>query len=131
MLEDLISSYRLTPTATCKCRPAASLYSNSLASTHWHSTMSRRWQMKEAKTRMSEGGRLVIPVEFRKALGLKQGDEVVLALDDDGLRLMTMEQAIRRARTLVRSFVPEGVSLVDELLLDRREEAALTMPLQS
>lgn len=73
---------------------------------------------------MSEGGRLVIPAEFRKALGLRQGDEVVLALEDDGLRLMTLDQAIRRAKALVRTFVPEGVSLVDELLNDRREEAA-------
>lgn len=80
--------------------------------------------MRETKTRMSEGGRLVIPAEFRKALGLRQGDEVVLALEDDGLRLMTLDQAIRRAKALVRTFVPEGVSLVDELLKDRREEAA-------
>lgn len=80
--------------------------------------------MRETRTRMSEGGRLVIPAEFRKALGLRQGDGVVLALEDDGLRLMTLDQAIRRAKALVRTFVPEGVSLVDELVKDRREDAA-------
>ena len=41
--------------------------------------------------------------------------------EDDGLRLMMLDQAIKRAKALVRSFVPAGVSLVDELLQDRRE----------
>ena len=77
--------------------------------------------MSEIRKRIGEGGRLVIPAEFRKALELTQGDEVVLALEDDGLRLMTLDQAIKYAKDLVRSFVPEGVSLVDELLQDRRE----------
>lgn len=80
--------------------------------------------MKTTMTILGEGGRFVIPAEFRKALGLKPGDEVVLALEDDGLRLMTLDQAIWRAKALVRTFVPDGVSLVDELLMERREESA-------
>jgi hypothetical protein len=31
---------------------------------------------------------------------------------------------VRRAQKLVRNFVPEGVSLVDELIAERRAEAA-------
>ncbi len=80
--------------------------------------------MAQSTTRIGEGGRLVIPAELRKALRLNPGDEVVLVLEEDGLRLMTLEQAIKWAQALVRSFVPEGVSLVDELLQERREEAA-------
>lgn len=80
--------------------------------------------MAEQRTRIGEGGRFVIPAELRKALGLNPGDEVVLVLEDDGLRLMTVDQAVRRAKALVRAFVSEGVSLVDELLEERREEAA-------
>jgi hypothetical protein len=34
---------------------------------------------------------------------------------------------MRRAQELVRSFIPPGVSLVDELIADRRAEAAREM----
>jgi hypothetical protein len=35
----------------------------------------------------------------------------------------TREQGIRRAQALVRRYIPAKVSLVDQLLSDRREEA--------
>ena len=79
---------------------------------------------KVVRTRVSEGGRIVIPAEFREALGLAVGDEVRLRLDDGEIRIFTLEHAIRRAQELVRRYVPEGVSLVDELIAERRAEAA-------
>jgi AbrB family looped-hinge helix DNA binding protein len=75
-------------------------------------------------TRIGEGGRLVIPAEHRRALGLKTGDAVIVALEADGLRITTRRAALARARRLLREVIPEGVSLVDELLADRRREAA-------
>ena len=36
----------------------------------------------------------------------------------------TKEQGLQRARALVRRFIPEGVNLSDELIADRRVEAA-------
>ena len=77
----------------------------------------------EAVTKIAEGGRIVVPSAFRKALGLKPGDAVVLVLKDDEVRLLTPERAIRRAQEIVRRYVPEGKSLVDELLEERREDA--------
>ncbi len=41
------------------------------------------------KTRIREGGRLVIPSAFRKALGLKPGDEVLLSLEDGEIRVLS------------------------------------------
>jgi hypothetical protein len=46
-------------------------------------------------------------------------------LDDGELRLATRREAIKRAQRLLRQYVPEGVSLVDELIAERRREAAL------
>jgi hypothetical protein len=40
------------------------------------------------------------------------------------LQITTQKEALRRIQALVRKHVPEGVSLVDELIKDRREEAA-------
>jgi len=76
------------------------------------------------KARLSEGGRLVIPAEFRRALGVRPGDEVILRLEEGELRVLTLERAIRRAQELVAHYVPKGVSLAAELLEERRMEAA-------
>jgi AbrB family looped-hinge helix DNA binding protein len=75
-------------------------------------------------TKVSAGGRVVIPAEFRKALGIKTGDEVLVHMEDGSLRLMTKEASRQWARDAVKQLVPPGVSLADELIRDRREEAA-------
>ena len=76
------------------------------------------------KTKIREGGRLVIPAEYRKALGLKPRDEVLLSLEDGEIRVVSTRQAVARAQTLVRHYVPKGRSLSEELIKERREETA-------
>ena len=73
-------------------------------------------------TTIDKGGRLVIPSTYRKVLGLKPGDEVLLILEDDEIRIVTKCQAIKRVQELVRRYVPEGRSLSEELIKERREE---------
>ena len=77
----------------------------------------------EYKTRIAKGGRLVVPAKLRKALQLEAGDEVVLRLENGTLRLIPLHQAVSLAQAAVRKYVPEGVSLVDELIQARRTEA--------
>jgi AbrB family looped-hinge helix DNA binding protein len=74
------------------------------------------------KTKIQENGRLVIPAAYRKALGLKPGDEVNLILEDDEIRLTSVRRAVARAQTLVRRYVAEGRSLSGELIQERQEE---------
>ena len=78
---------------------------------------------QQARIRVSENGRVVIPASFRKALGIEVGDEVVLELKHDELRIMTQQQRIQRARERARKYLPKGVSLSKELLAERREAA--------
>ncbi len=73
--------------------------------------------------RVGPDGRVAIPAEFLAALGLTGNDPVILSLDDDVIRLMSLPGSVRRVQAMVRRFVPEGVSLVDELLAERRLEA--------
>ena len=80
--------------------------------------------MASVRTRIADGGRVVIPAEFRRALGLCVGDPILLILENGGVTLMSPDEAIRQARALVRRHVPEGHSLVDDLLAERRAEAA-------
>lgn len=70
------------------------------------------------------GRRLTIPEAFAAALGISDGDELVLRLAGDELRVYGQEAAIRRVQRLVAQHVPADVSLVDELLAERRREAA-------
>jgi AbrB family looped-hinge helix DNA binding protein len=74
------------------------------------------------KLRLGPDGRVVIPAAFRAALGLSEGDTLIASIADGELNLLTVRAAMRRAQAIVRQFVPEGVSLVDELLEDRRRE---------
>ncbi len=74
-------------------------------------------------TRVGDGGRLVIPAAFRKELGLRTGDAVVIELNDGELRIRSRARAIKWAQQQMRPYVPEGVSLVDELIRERRKES--------
>lgn len=80
--------------------------------------------MESRSTKLVDGGKLVIPASFRRELGIQVGDTVVMELVDGELRVRSRDAAIAAIQNLVRGFVPEGVSVVDELIADRRAEAA-------
>jgi AbrB family looped-hinge helix DNA binding protein len=82
--------------------------------------------MSRMTTTLDEQGRLQLPLEIRRSLGLEAGDQVVLELDERAAHLLlSREGAIKRAQALVRKYVPEGRSLSEELLEDRRKESRL------
>ncbi|KYC42140.1 AbrB family transcriptional regulator [Scytonema hofmannii PCC 7110] len=78
--------------------------------------------MQAIKTKIFEGGRVVIPSEYRKQLGLEVGDEVMIQLVDGEMRIFTLKQAVKRAQEIVRRYIPEGRSLSNELVAERRQE---------
>ena len=80
--------------------------------------------MVSRHVRIAPGGRVVIPAEFRKALGLEIGDDMVMELTNGELRLRSFDAALKRVQEIVRTYVPDGVSLADELIRERREQAA-------
>lgn len=76
------------------------------------------------KVRIGPRGRVFLPDSIRERMGVSEGDEISLVLDEEGVHLRTHEQAIRAIQRLFREYVPPRVSLVDELIADRRAEAA-------
>lgn len=72
---------------------------------------------------IAPNGRVVIPSGMRAALGIPDGGRVVARLVDGTVVLEPISIAIRRAQDYVRQFVPEGVSLADELIAERRATA--------
>ena len=80
--------------------------------------------MTAYRGRIVSGGRLQIPADVRKELGLADGDNVRLEVVDGELRVRSYHAVIQAIQAEVRKYVPAGVSLVDELIADRRAEAA-------
>jgi antitoxin PrlF len=72
---------------------------------------------------LGQQGRLVIPAEIRKALGLAPGDPLHLRVAAGRLVLERPQDAVSELRRLGAA-VPPGRSLVEELLAERRAEAA-------
>jgi AbrB family looped-hinge helix DNA binding protein len=79
---------------------------------------------EHADVRVGPQGRVVIPARLRDALHLGTGEVLVAHVDGDRLVLERREAVLDRLRTAFGAAVPRTVSLVDELLADRREEAA-------
>lgn len=73
-----------------------------------------------ACVRIVEGGRIVIPANFRKAIGAKEGDTLILQLDETGLKLMTRAEGLRKAREILAPFLI-GPSLTQEMLEERAQ----------
>lgn len=67
-------------------------------------------------------GRVVILAALRKALKLKPGDRLVARQMGESLVLERRETIEKRLWDLF-SHIPKDVSLVDELISERREEA--------
>ena len=77
------------------------------------------------QSRVTEGGRVVIPANIRRQAGIDVGEIVNFEIDNDSsIRITTQKQNLRRAQELFRKYVPEGRSLVDELIAERRKEAS-------
>lgn len=80
--------------------------------------------MTRAKGKLVEGGRIIVPAAFRRAMGIAKGDVVVMELHGDELRVRPSRSALRRLQELVRPHAPQaGEPLASEQLIeDRRRE---------
>jgi AbrB family looped-hinge helix DNA binding protein len=78
--------------------------------------------MKTKLAKLGKSGRIVIPVELRRGLGVEAGDDLILRLDEEGLHLSTPAQALARAQAFVKGLGVEGRDLAEELVAERRRE---------
>ena len=62
--------------------------------------------MQTAKGMVVEGGRIIVPTAFRRALGLEKGDAVLLELHEDELRVRPARTALRRLQAKLRACRP-------------------------
>jgi AbrB family looped-hinge helix DNA binding protein len=79
--------------------------------------------METISVKVERSGRILIPAAIRRRFDLKEGTEVILRVDEDGIQVRTREQALARIRKRLRRYVPEGRLLSEELIQERRAEA--------
>ncbi|HEV3070399.1 MAG TPA: AbrB/MazE/SpoVT family DNA-binding domain-containing protein [Solirubrobacteraceae bacterium] len=81
---------------------------------------------REQQVVVGDRGRLVLPSKVRAKLGLKPGSRMLLSAEEDGsLRLRPYRTVADQNRGLLAGLAPASDSMVDELLAERRREAAL------
>ncbi|KGM34200.1 AbrB/MazE/SpoVT family DNA-binding domain-containing protein [Inquilinus limosus] len=81
--------------------------------------------MNAVRAKVSESGRLSIPADLRRAVGLEHGGDVVVELDGRDIRIRTVDEVVAQAQALTRQLLgdrPEAS--VDAFLAERRREAA-------
>jgi len=69
-------------------------------------------------------GELVIPAEMVKAMALGVERKVTLRLIDGELRVISPGSALAQTQALLRGLLGNGTSLAEELISERRAEAA-------
>jgi hypothetical protein len=79
---------------------------------------------RSVRLKVEPGGRLVLPPEVLAGMGIGEDGMVTARLEDGELRLITPRMALRQLRAWVREFDKGEGSPVDELIRERRAEAA-------
>jgi AbrB family looped-hinge helix DNA binding protein len=79
--------------------------------------------MNVQRGRLVSGGRLQIPADIRRELGLTDGDGVTMRVIDGQLHIRPLRDVISDIQARVRPYLRNGVSLVDEFIADRRVES--------
>ena len=80
--------------------------------------------MTGVRARVSESRRISLPAEFRKAVGLERGGDVVVELEGREIRIRTLDEVVVHAQALTHRLLrgkPDAT--VDAFLAERRREA--------
>ncbi len=78
------------------------------------------------QAKLIKGGKVVIPAMLRRELGFKDGDRLVFERVGNSAVLKTYDQVVREVQANIKQMIgPNTHSIVDELIAERRAEAAL------
>ena len=73
---------------------------------------------------VASNGRVVLPAEVRKRLGLMEGGDLVMEESPDGLVLRTVAHSVARAQAIARRCLEDRPDVsVDDFLARRRKES--------
>ena len=75
------------------------------------------------RIRILADGRMVIPAKMRQAMLIEEGGYLTARVVAGELRVLTPRAAVLKLQKRMREKVPAGVSVVDDLIAERRVEA--------
>ncbi len=79
--------------------------------------------MSSVFAKISKTGRLSIPAQLRKAVGLERGGDVVVELDGSDIRIRTVDEVVSRAQALTRRLLGDKPDAsLEAFLAQRRRE---------
>ncbi len=67
---------------------------------------------------------MVVPAGMRKALNIREEQDLTVTLEDDCIKLRTIDAGLKRIREIARRKRKRSGSIVDEFIAARRAEAA-------
>jgi AbrB family looped-hinge helix DNA binding protein len=73
---------------------------------------------------LGESGRIVLPASIRKELGLKAGDRLTVSSDRGSIRILSRRMALANIRAGIIKQRGSLDGILDEFLVEKREEAA-------
>jgi bifunctional DNA-binding transcriptional regulator/antitoxin component of YhaV-PrlF toxin-antitoxin module len=79
---------------------------------------------KVYRSKLDASGRVVLAADLRSALDLHEGDTVLLVKEGETVRIETPEQALKAAQHYFCKLAPPERMFSEELLEERRDEAA-------
>jgi AbrB family looped-hinge helix DNA binding protein len=86
--------------------------------------MNAETPLRRRRIPVGENGRMNLPADLRRRLGMKGAGEITIEEYADRIELVSLEQRLARIRERMAPYVQPGVSWVDELIADRRAEVA-------
>lgn len=89
-----------------------------------HETVPRDLKDGRWAVTVAADGSLRLTPEMVAAFGFQPGERMLFRPEADYIRMHSSDKALKRLQDKMRALVPPGVSLVDELIADRRAEAA-------
>ena len=79
--------------------------------------------------RVTETGRVSLPAEVRRQVGLEKGGAVRIVVVDGVIHIRTMQEVMQKVRALAQSTGLAGKASVDDFLSWREDERARESPL--
>lgn len=73
---------------------------------------------------LGNDGRVLIPAALRDAAGIERGARLFLRVEGEQIIVESFPATLRRIQRMLAPYKVPGVSIVDELIADRRAEAA-------
>ena len=80
--------------------------------------------MASFHVRVVEGGKIALPAAMRRKYGFDVGKTLVVGEAPGGLTIQSLDDAVAAAQAIMAKVAPADRMLSDELIAERRAEAA-------